>query len=219
MSTVLTHAEARRAYDRIGSLQDSQAFYEDRATDVLLRHGDFQAAEAVFEFGCGTGRFAMRLFRDYLSPVASYRGVDVSPKMVSLSLERLEPYASRAEVVLTRGDPPVDEPTEAYDRFVSNYVFDLLSEEDIRGVLHEARRMLCPGGLLCLAGISTGVGSLSRAAAGVWGWVQKHWPSAVGGCRPIDVLPFLPESDWQIRHHEKLVVFGITSEALVARRR
>jgi len=32
---VLSHQEARRAYDRIGSLQDSQAFYEDRATDVL----------------------------------------------------------------------------------------------------------------------------------------------------------------------------------------
>ena len=219
MVTVLTHQEARRAYDRIGSLQDTQAFYEDRATALLLRHGDFGSARAVFEFGCGTGRFALRLFEEFLSPETRYRGVDLSPKMVSLAQERLAGYASRAEVILGEGGPPVDEPTDACDRFVSNYVFDLLSEEDIRSVLREARRMLRRRGLLCLSGLSTGVGPISRTVAGFWSWVQAHRPSAVGGCRPIDLLPFLSESDWEIRHHAKVVAFGVTSEALVAQRR
>jgi len=80
----LSYQEARQAYDRIGSLQDSQAFYEDRSTALLIRHGEFTTAESVFEFGCGTGRFALRLLEDYLSPTARYRGVDVSPKMVRL---------------------------------------------------------------------------------------------------------------------------------------
>jgi len=219
MSTVLSHEQARRAYDRIGSLQDSQAFYEDRATNVLLRHGDFGSAEAVFEFGCGTGRFALRLFTEVLSPNARYCGADISPKMASLARARLAPHSPRAQVILTEGGPPVDEPPESYDRFVSNYVFDLLSKEDIRNVLREAHRMLRPGGLLCLAGLSTGVGPLSRTVARVWSWIQAHRPSAVGGCRPIDLLPFLPASSWEVRHRAKLVAFGITSEALVAQRR
>ena len=219
MATVLSHQDARRIYDRIGSLQDSLAFYEDRATKLLLRHGDFGSAEAVFEFGCGTGRFALGLFTGFLSPDASYRGVDLSPRMVSLAQERLAPYAPRAEVILTEGGPPVDELTGSCDRFVSNYVFDLLSEEDIRSILREAHRMLRPGGLLGLAGLSTGVGPLSRTVARLSSWVQAHLPSAVGGCRPIDLLPFLPESAWQVRHHAKLVAFGITSETLVAQRR
>ena len=33
----LNFEEARRAYDRIGSFQDSQAFYEDAALDLLAR--------------------------------------------------------------------------------------------------------------------------------------------------------------------------------------
>jgi SAM-dependent methyltransferase len=219
MATALTHPEARRAYDRIGKLQDSQAFYEDRATGLLLRHGEFESAQSVFEFGCGTGRFALRLLSEQLPPEARYRAVDLSPKMVSLTRARLAPYAARAEVFLTEGGPPVDQPTGAFDRFVSNYVFDLLPEDEIRAVLGEAHRMLRPGGLLCLAGLSTGVGPLSRAVATVWGWVQSRWPSAVGGCRPVDVAPLLPESAWQVRHHRKVVAFGLTSEALVAGRR
>lgn len=218
MSTVLSHQEARSTYNRIGSLQDTQAFYEDRATDLLLRYGNFESAEALFEFGCGTGRFALRLFEDFLPPNARYRGVDISPKMVALAQERLSPYSSRAQVILGEGDPPFHEPADSYDRFVSNYVFDLLSEEDIRSVLREASRILLRGGLLCLAGLSTGVGPISRTVAGILSWVQAHRPSVVGGCRPIDLLPFLPPSEWRVQHHAKVVAFAITSEALVAER-
>ncbi len=219
MSTILSRQEARRAYDRIGSLQDTQSFYEDRATNRLLQQGDFGAATAVFEFGCGTGRFASRLLGQLLPPEAHYRGVDLSPRMISLAQARLAPYSGRAEVLLTEGDPPAGEPSGAYDRFVSNYVFDLLSEADIRAVLLEAHRMLRPGGLLCLSGLSTGVGPVSRAVARAWSWLQRHRPAAVGGCRPIDLLPLLPESGWQVRHHDKLVAFGVTSEVLIAERR
>jgi len=216
MARVLSHQQARRVYDRIGSLQDSQVFYEDRAIAELMRHADFGSAEDHFEFGCGTGRLALRLFTESLSPTARYRGVDVSPKMVALARARRAPYSARAQVALTEGGPPCDEAAASTDRFVSTYVFDLLSEDDIRAVLHEAHRMLRPQGLLCLTSLSTGVGPVSRAMARIWSWIQAHQPSAVGGCRPIDMLSFLAESSWRVRHRSKLVAFGVPSEVLVA---
>lgn len=215
----LSHQEARRTYDRIGSRQDSQRFYEDRATALVLLHGDFTTAQSVFEFGCGTGRFALCLFAEYLSNTARYRGVDVSSKMVRLAQTRLASHSPQAEVILTEGGPPVDEPAESYDRFVSNYVFDLLSHEDIRAVLREAHRMLRPDGLLCLSGLSSGFGFASRIVADAVGWIQSLRPSLVGGCRPVDLLPFLLESEWQVQHHSKVVAFGIPSEVVVAKRR
>ena len=214
----LSHQEARRTYDRIGSLQDSQCFYEDRATALVVLHGNFTAAESVFEFGCGTGRFALRLLEEYLPDTASYRGVDVSPKMVQLAKTRLASHSPRAEVMLTEGRPPVDEPAEYYDRFVSNYVFDLLSHDDIRAVLREAHRMLRPAGLLCLSGLSSGFGFTSRIVASVVSWTQTHRPSLVGGCRPVDLRPFLLESEWQVQHHSKVAAFGVPSEVVVAKR-
>lgn len=215
----LSHAEARQAYDRIGSLQDSQAFYEDPATSLIRLHGQFHAAESVFEFGCGTGRFALRLFEEHLSDTARYCGVDLSPKMVRLARTRLTRYAPRVEIALTGGELPIEQPGESCDRFVSNYVFDLLSPEEIRAVLAEARRMLGPDGLLCLSGLSSGTGVGSRLVAAAVRWIQSQRPSLVGGCRPVDLLPFLQPAEWDVQYHAKVVAFGIPSEVLVAKRR
>lgn len=213
---MLSHEEARRVYDRIGKFQDSQAFYEDPATRLLLREGDFRSAAAVFEFGCGTGRFALRLLTDFLSDDATYRAVDVSPTMVRLAQERLAPHSNRAWVLLSEGGAPEAEPSDSCDRFVSNYVLDLLPEDEIRLVVRCARRMLRRHGLLCLAGLSTGIGPISRVVARAWARLQAWRASTVGGCRPIDLLPFLPEPAWRIRFHRKMVTFGITSEVVIA---
>ena len=215
----LSHQEARRTYDRVGASQDFHRVYEEVAIAQVLLHGDFTLAESVFEFGPGTGQFGLRLFEEYLSDTARYRGVDLSPEMVRLANACLASRSPRAKVILTEGGPPIDEPTASYDRFVSNYVFDLLSHDDIRAVLREAHRMLRTGGLLCLSGLTSGIGLTSRIVAGAISWIQSLRPSMVGGCRPLDLLPFLPESEWQVLHHSKVATFGIPSEIVVAKRR
>ena len=77
--------------------------------------------------------------------------------------------------------------------------------------------MLRPGGLLCLSGLSSGVGLTSRIIAGAVTWTQSRFPSLVGGCRPVDLLPFLPDSEWQVQYHSKVVAFGVPSEVVVAK--
>lgn len=215
---MLSRDEARRVYDRIGARQDSQAFYEDRATGLLIRHGAFERAGGVLELGCGTGRFAFRLLSRHLPETARYRGLDLSPRMVELARARLAPFGARAEVVLTDGAPPAAEPAASRDRFVSNFVLDLLPEAEIAAVLREAHRILAPGGLLCLAGLSTGTGALSRLVARAWAQVHALRPALVGGCRPLELRAFLDARAWRVRHHAKLAPFGVPSEALVAER-
>jgi len=214
----LSHQEARRTYDRIGAKQDTQAFYEDVATRELIRHGEFASALAVFEFGCGTGRFAQTLLGDHLGRAATYTGVDLSPTMVGLAERRLSEFADRASVVLTDGGPPDSEPSASFDRFVSNYVFDLLSEADIAAVVSEAHRMLRPGGLLCLASLSPGHGLVSLAVIGAWSLIHRLDPRLVAGCRPIELLPFLEKGRWKTRHHRALAPYGLPCEAVVAER-
>ncbi|MBW2229362.1 MAG: class I SAM-dependent methyltransferase [Deltaproteobacteria bacterium] len=218
----LTYAEAQQVYDRIGAGQDSQAFYEDRATDRLLAHADFGSAHAVFEFGFGTGRFAETLLRDHLPPDATYRGVDLSPVMVELAAGRLAAYGERASVAQSHGGAPIRleaETAQSCDRFVANFVLDLLSEPDVVAVLDEAGRILRPGGRLCVASLSPGHGPVSGAVIGLWSLLHRINPKLVGGCRPLSLPDFLPQASWRILERDALSPFGLPLEAIVAQRR
>lgn len=85
-------------------------------------------------------------------------------------------------------------------------------------MLAEAHRILRPGGLLCLAGITPGNTLLSRAVMGLWSALFRLSPSTVGGCRPIRVGDYVTAAPWRIRHHGVIVTYGIASEILVGSR-
>jgi ubiquinone/menaquinone biosynthesis C-methylase UbiE len=214
----LSHEQARRVYDRIGRRQETQAFYEDRATDVLIEAGGFESAGHVFEFGCGTGRLAERLLAQHLTASATYRGIDISPKMVSLASRRVARFGPRAEVQLSVGGPLTHERSEGYDRWVSTFVFDLLSGEEIDQVLADAHRMLARGGRLCLAGLTNGVGPCSRAVARLLALAHRLNPVVVGGCRALELRSHLQTSAWRVLAHAKLTPYCIPLEAVVVER-
>ncbi len=216
---LLSRDQARAHYDRFGAKQDRQAYYEDPVTMDLVRHASFEKARAVVELGCGTGRFAETLLRDHLAPTATYVGLDLSSTMVVLAEARLVPFGPRAAVRLTDGSPYLDMPDTSCDRFVSNFVLDLLGEEDCQAVVAQAHRVLEPGGLLCLSSLAPGFTALSRFVAGAIRLVHAARPSLVGGCRPLELLRFVDETQWTIRHQDRLAPYGIPSAVLVAERR
>jgi ubiquinone/menaquinone biosynthesis C-methylase UbiE len=214
--TTLSHAAAKALYDRIGRWQDTQRFYEDHATADLIAHAALGNAHAVFEFGAGTGRLAERLLRDHLPATALYVGIDVSATMVSLARDRLAPWRGRAIVEQSDGSPRIQASDRGFDRFVSTYVFDLLSPEDIALVVDEAHRLLSAGGLLCVVSATHGRAPLERLVMGLAAGLHRLSPMIVGGCRAIDVASFLPPAAWRIVHRNITSKWGIPSEVLVA---
>jgi ubiquinone/menaquinone biosynthesis C-methylase UbiE len=212
----LSHAAAKALYDRIGSWQDTQRFYEDYATADLIAHADLRRARSVFEFGTGTGRFAERLLRDHLPATARYHGIDISSTMVALARERLAPWAPRATVEQSDGSPHLEAPAGQFDRFVSTYVLDLLSAEDIAAVLAEAARVLAADGLLCLVSATYGRATLERLVMGLATQLHALAPRLVGGCRAIDLESSLPAARWHVVHRQVISKWGIASEVLVA---
>jgi cyclopropane fatty-acyl-phospholipid synthase-like methyltransferase len=212
----LTHEQARAFYDRLGAGQDSQAFYEDHATTRLVEHLELASARSVFEFGCGTGRFAASLLARHLPADASYLGVDVSSTMVALAKKRTEKHAERAEIRQTDGSPRLDVDSGNVDRVVSTYVLDLLSDEDIGSFIDEAHRALAPRGLLGLVSLTGGDTRGSRMVMAGWRMVHRLSPKLVGGCRPITLQAFIDEARWQTRYADRVAPFGLPSEILVA---
>jgi ubiquinone/menaquinone biosynthesis C-methylase UbiE len=182
----------------------------------MIDHSGFPIAHAVLEFGCGTGRIAERLLNDFMPSDARYLGLDISTTMVTLARERLERFGARAEVRLADGSASIDAPDGSFDRFVSNYVLDLMSRDVIRTVVAEAYRVLEPDGLLCLVSLTHGRTAVSRFVSGLWSRVHRMRPSIVGGCRPIELADFVGEPDWRIVHSAFVSSLGFPSEVIVA---
>lgn len=211
----LNPSAAKAYYDRFGKKQDSQGFYEDPALDDLIHHAGFQDSQAVFEFGCGTGKLAARLLENHLPPTATYLGIDISPVMIDLAQHRLKPYGKRALVALSNGGIQFPLSDQSVDRVISSYVLDLLSEASIRSFFLEAHRTLKPGGKLCLASLTQGPGLPSRTVSSLWMAVFRLRPALVGGCRPILLDAFVDPQRWRTVHRQVVTPFGIPSEVLV----
>ncbi len=125
----------------------------------------------------------------------------------------------RAQVLRSDGSVRLEAPDGAYDRFVSAYVLDLLSEDDITLLIGEARRVLGTEGRLCLANLTWGDTLFSKAVSWVWQQFYAVRPAWVGGCRPIHLADFLPKDSRELLHHRRLRSYGITSEVAIARPR
>ncbi|OBS10069.1 hypothetical protein Thpro_021119 [Acidihalobacter prosperus] len=185
----------------------------------LIAHADFEDAQSVFEFGCGTGRFAARLFDQYLPPGAQYLGCDASPVMIALTQKRLAPHARQAQVVpsgVPLRFPLLDQ--EA-DRIVSVFALDLLAEADVAQFFEEAHRCLSAQGKVCLASLHRGASVPSRVVSGAWTALFNRRPALVGGCRAIDLNPFIDRHRWQVAHRRIAAPFLVASEVWVLERR
>jgi ubiquinone/menaquinone biosynthesis C-methylase UbiE len=200
----------------MGLKQDTQCFYEQSALTDLVAHLELARAEKVIEFGCGTGRLAEELFNQYLPLNACYIGLDVSSTMIELAQSRTARFGERATIQQTSGTMRVDLPDAAFDRFISTYVLDLLSETDIDTLLSEAHRVLANGGLLGVVSLTRGSRGLSRFVTWTWERLHQFSPMLMGGCRPIEIRPHLEALRWKVCHRNLVTPFAIASEIVVA---
>ena len=212
----LSRNDVQRFYDRFGSKQDSQAFYEDAALADLTAHAHLDTVQSVFEFGCGTGRYAQQLLQRALSASATYTGCDLSSVMISLAEQRLRSYGERVKLVQSSGEIHIEAADHSVDRVVSTYVLDLLSDVDIKAFATEARRVLKPEGKLCLVSLTQGTTSASKLVTALWKVLYRLRPMLVGGCRPVLLSAHLDKSDWSMEYHHTIVRYGVASEIIIA---
>jgi Methyltransferase domain len=158
-----------------------------------------------------------RIVNDFLQEMPS--GVDCGQCTPRLATSGLKQWAARATLRLSDGSAILPEADGAFDHFVSNYVFELLSPDYAAKILAEAHRILSPTGKLCLVSLACGTSGPAGFVTVLWEAVWKWAPALVGGCRPSELRTLLAPDQWSIDHLGKVISFGVTSEVVVASRR
>jgi len=206
--------EAKRFYDRISRVYDYlTGAFERKYADMAVERLSVEEGATVLEIGFGPGHCLKRLAESVGKTGKAY-GVDISSGMLEVTRRRLDKVQLMDRVKLYCGDAaslPYGDNT--FDAVFMSFTLELFDTLEIPRLLEEVKRVLKPRGRIGVISISkkNGESLLLR----LYEWAHRKWPKYVD-CRPIYLEQSLRDSGYEIRKEEKIKLFGLPGEIVVA---
>jgi ubiquinone/menaquinone biosynthesis C-methylase UbiE len=211
------HRKTRAAYDRLSRWYDLlEGNWETSARDAGLRLLAASPGERILELGPGTGNACQELARSS-GPGGQVIGVDLSTGMLNAACRRLKRSGLLAHTIFTGGDACRLPVRSGYiDAVYSSFTLELFAEDEIPIVLNECRRVLKPGGRICIVCLTASGGpSLARR---IYSWCHDRFPDLVD-CRPICVGQNLDNTGFKVDNCIYTLLWRIPVEIVLARKR
>jgi demethylmenaquinone methyltransferase/2-methoxy-6-polyprenyl-1,4-benzoquinol methylase len=190
------HRKTQAAYDRLSRWYDLlEGNWEKSARDAGLRLLAASPGEKILELGPGTGSVCLELSRAS-GPDGRIFAIDLSTGMLDAARRRLKSTAQTDRSFFSAGDAcrlPVR--PACFDAVYSSFMLELFTDEEIPIVLNECRRVLKPGGRICIVSL-TASGRPSQARR-IYTWCHNHFPDLVD-CRPICVKSNLDNTGYRV---------------------
>jgi len=209
-----TKEEAKRFYDRISRVYDYlTGAFERKYAEMAVEHLSVEEGEAVLEIGFGSGHCLKRI-AESVGKTGKVYGVDISSGMLEVTRRRLDRAQLMDRVELYCGDAaslPYGDNT--FDAVFMSFTLELFDTPEIPSLLEEVKRVLKSMGRIGVASMSkeNGESLLLR----LYEWAHRKWPKYVD-CRPIYVEQSLRDAGYEIRKKEKVKLFGLPGEMVVA---
>ena len=208
--------EAQASYDRLSRWYDLlSGSSEARPRQDGLALLKVLPGEQVLDTGPGTGH-SLAALAHAVGKSGCVQGLDLSPAMLTVSRARLEKAAGCANVSLACGDAlRLPYPAGAFDAVFSSFNLELFDTPEIPLVLKECRRVLCPGGRICVVSLSrTGK---SQAMIKLYEWSHDRFPAFID-CRPIYVQASLEQAGFRILAVHCMSMWGLPVEIVLAQK-
>jgi ubiquinone/menaquinone biosynthesis C-methylase UbiE len=216
-SRVLRPREAaRHTYDKISRWYDVlEGVWETKSKDAALSKLAVKEGETVLEVGFGTGHGIVQMARAVGQSGKVY-GIDISSGMHEVTRQRLEKSRLSSRASLLEGDAvclPFQE--NFFDAVFMSFVLELFDTPDIPAVLSECKRVLKPGGRICVLSLSNEGGrSVMRE---LYEWGHRRFPNLFD-CRPIYVGRALEEAGFHIETASTTSIVKLPVETILARK-
>jgi len=206
--------EAKRFYDRLSRVYDYlTGAFERKYAEMAVERLSVEEGETVLEIGFGPGHCLKRI-AESVGMTGKVYGVDISSGMLGVTRRRLDKARLMDRVELHCGDAvnlPYDDNT--FDAAFMSFTLELFDTPEIPKLLEEVKRVLKPRGRIGIVSMSKedGESLLLR----LYEEAHRKWPNYVD-CRPIYLEQSLRDAGYEIRKKEKVKLFGLPGEIVVA---
>lgn len=213
MDAKLDKDQIREAYRKHASTYDIWSrLTESRARRRCLKVAAIKNGQSILEVAVGTGLLFEKILQ--LNPAGRNEGIDLTEPMLARARARAE-RAGAAGYTLNVGDAyHLQYPDDSFDLVLNNYMFDLIPEQDFVVILGEFKRVLRKGGRIVLVNMTKG----PRWFNAVWEWLYNVSPSLLGGCRGVELAPYLQRLGFENIRREYLVQMTFPSEVISGRK-
>ena len=209
MDAKLGKNEVRKTYEKMASSYDLwSSFAEAKARRRCLDLAAIKNGEYVLEVAVGTGVLFENILR--LNTSGINEGIDLTEAMLARARERAR-RTGLSNYNLHIGDAyRLDYTDESFDVVMNSYMFDLIPEQDFMTIINEFKRVLRKGGRLILVSMTRG----SPLFNSVWDWLYRLYPALLGGCRGVELSPYMEQAGFEKIYREYVSQIGFPSEVV-----
>lgn len=211
MDARLGKNEVRKTYRKMAPSYDLWCnLIENKARQRCLDLAAIRDGEHVLEVAVGTGILFKKIL--HLNTSGITEGIDLTEAMLTHARERARQTGS-PNYTLRVGDAyRLDYPDESFDVVLNNYMFDLIPENDFMTILNEFKRVLKNDGRIVLVNMTSGSGLFNA----LWNRLYRIRPALLGGCRGVELEPYLEKAGFDSIHREYVTQLGFPSEVIFA---
>ncbi len=203
---------AQASNDRLSRWYDAIARSEDRFVQAGLRQLDVKEGEKVLEIGFGTGRAVLAL-ASAVGGSGNVHGIDLSPGMLRVTQTKVEQARLSARVELRCADAAaLPFMAGLFDAVFMSFSLELFDTPEIPMVLDECRRVLRPGGRMCVVAMSKP--PKPGLAVRIYEWLHGRFPQYLD-CRPIFVKQALEQAGLQVLEAIADSMYGLPVEVVL----
>jgi demethylmenaquinone methyltransferase / 2-methoxy-6-polyprenyl-1,4-benzoquinol methylase len=207
----ISQEEIGRVYDNLSKIYDIWGYLtESRARNRAIELAEIKDGQNILEVAVGTGIAFYEIVKR--NPHGHNLGIDLSKGMLEKAQDRMKKM-SGANYSLTIGTAfELSAQRESVDLLINNYMFDLISFEDMDKVLVEFKRVLKVDGKLVLVNMTEGETLGSR----LYDFIYKISPRTMGGCRGVRLTDKLEQHGFTVEVREYYQQMLFPSEVIVA---